>query len=311
MFFSASGHPVSSIAARSANIYADVPANLWFSVYVNQAKNMKLVSLESDGRFHADWALTRGQIAEIIYRYLYIKEKKLPMFDPSLNWNVYDQASLFLKMKYADDMKIVKTGLMETVFASSNSLANFERILPDSAYLQVKISDNFEHDKYKFYDNLNNYAKTLSDVKLREINKNGISGFLINGSVGQYSILDVYFFLPNNKMISFMGSYGHGFLQEELKEKIYLMATSFEFQASGGGIEKIVSDAREKIWVEGAGKKVLESFPEKLLIIETDSIGTGSGPVDYYYSSLGNVSIKYQRSNDMVLGIKEGKTSTF
>ena len=57
-------------------------------------------------------------------------------------------------------------------------------------------------------------------------------------------------------------------------------------------------------------KQLLNSLPDKV-IIETDTIGVGTGPVDYYYSDGVNYTFKYERAADLILDTREGKTSAF
>ena len=47
------------------------------------------------------------------------------------------------------------------------------------------------------------------------------------------------------------------------------------------------------------------------IIIETDAIGVGTGPIDYYYSEKIDLTIKYERSADVILDAREGRTTKF
>ena len=58
------------------------------------------------------------------------------------------------------------------------------------------------------------------------------------------------------------------------------------------------------------GAETLLLFDDAV-IIETDVIGRGNGPVDYYYSSKFDLTIKLDRNLDVILDIQEGKTSAF
>jgi hypothetical protein len=62
--------------------------------------------------------------------------------------------------------------------------------------------------------------------------------------------------------------------------------------------------------VEKKGMETLNLLPDKT-IIETDAIGVGTGPVDYYYSEDVNYTFKYERKSDVILDKKVGKTSAF
>ena len=56
--------------------------------------------------------------------------------------------------------------------------------------------------------------------------------------------------------------------------------------------------------------ETLDMLPDKT-IISTDTIGVGTGPVDYYYSEGLDYTFKYERFADVILDSREGKTSAF
>ena len=62
--------------------------------------------------------------------------------------------------------------------------------------------------------------------------------------------------------------------------------------------------------VDGQGKTAISLFSDALMI-ETDTIGIGTGPVDYYYSAWADVTLKYERSYDILLDLEEGQTTAF
>ncbi|EKD64325.1 MAG: hypothetical protein ACD_51C00026G0006, partial [uncultured bacterium] len=74
--------------------------------------------------------------------------------------------------------------------------------------------------------------------------------------------------------------------------------------------DAVLEEARSLIQVDGQGAYALSLFTDKVLI-ETDTIGVGTGPVDYYYSAGADVTLKYERSYDVVLDIMDGETSAF
>ncbi|MBU0488531.1 MAG: hypothetical protein KKD31_11345, partial [Bacteroidetes bacterium] len=71
-----------------------------------------------------------------------------------------------------------------------------------------------------------------------------------------------------------------------------------------------VEAAMSAIQVDGIGQDVLDLF-EDLVLVETDAIGVGTGPVDYFYSPGGNITIKYERSFDVILDVEEDETTAF
>lgn len=52
----------------SVNLYPDVTKNDWFAPFVSVSKQYNLIDIDEDELFHPDKLLTRGEIAQIIYR---------------------------------------------------------------------------------------------------------------------------------------------------------------------------------------------------------------------------------------------------
>ena len=72
----------------------------------------------------------------------------------------------------------------------------------------------------------------------------------------------------------------------------------------------LLSEILENILVENTGEDTLDLLPDST-IIETDTIGVGTGPVDYYYSESLDYTFKYERASDVILDYREGETTAF
>jgi hypothetical protein len=70
------------ILASSPSIdpYTDVPKDAWFAAYVNYTKDKNLHELSSN-TFNPTQAMTRGDLAEMIYRLIIIREQNLDRFE--------------------------------------------------------------------------------------------------------------------------------------------------------------------------------------------------------------------------------------
>lgn len=66
----------------------------------------------------------------------------------------------------------------------------------------------------------------------------------------------------------------------------------------------------QMILVKGKSEAALALIDDEVLI-ETDSIGIGTGPVDYYYSAKLNLTLKIDRNSATLLASKDGKTTAF
>jgi hypothetical protein len=74
--------------------------------------------------------------------------------------------------------------------------------------------------------------------------------------------------------------------------------------------DQLISELMKLVLVNGKAEQALGKLNDEI-IIETDSIGIGTGPVDYYYSASVNLSLKIDRNSATVLASKTGKTSAF
>jgi len=76
------------------------------------------------------------------------------------------------------------------------------------------------------------------------------------------------------------------------------------------GSGDFMTDVRSNILTEGVGQTTMDKFSD-LVLIETDTIGIGTGPVDYYYSAEYDVTIKYERDSDTILAINDSQGTAF
>ncbi len=71
--------------AISFDPYQDVPKDSWFAPYFQYAKEKNLLDKNSAEKVNPDQDMTRGELAEIMYRIAYMNESGLPAFiDPNL-----------------------------------------------------------------------------------------------------------------------------------------------------------------------------------------------------------------------------------
>jgi hypothetical protein len=72
----------------------------------------------------------------------------------------------------------------------------------------------------------------------------------------------------------------------------------------------ITAEILKLVLVDGKSDQVLTMMDDEILM-ETDSIGIGTGPVDYYYSAKLDLTVKVDRNAATVLATKKGKTTAF
>lgn len=62
-------------AEPPADPYPDVDQLAWYSAYAQYAKTRQLVWPQDDGMLHAGRDITRGEFADLMYRYMFVEEK--------------------------------------------------------------------------------------------------------------------------------------------------------------------------------------------------------------------------------------------
>ena len=62
--------------------YADAMTGQWYTSYVQLAKNMNLLDADSQNNIYPAQGMSRGTLAETIYRYLIVTENDMESFDP-------------------------------------------------------------------------------------------------------------------------------------------------------------------------------------------------------------------------------------
>jgi len=74
--------------------------------------------------------------------------------------------------------------------------------------------------------------------------------------------------------------------------------------------DQLKADILKLVLVQGKATEALQKLDDEVMF-ETDSIGIGTGPVDYYYSAKINLTLKIDRNSATILATKTDKTSSF
>lgn len=305
-----------STSYPDGNPFYDVDESVWFAPYADYAKDLNLIEPQDDGYLHADQNITRAELAEIMYRLMYIEVNGLSEFPINLNWHKY-QNELGYEVSYpygwtaitADDGGIVLWNKDEL-----NNQTGWDRQYPNSASTSIFVNEN--------YDGLSSgefFADVIDDLdyknaEFREITVNGLYALQVFDDSGVEPILDTYIYLPNDTILAMYGSWGSGPLAQHSQKEVYALQMSAVYVEDGSTTtidwEGIIEEARILIQVDEMGNYALQLFDD-LVILETDTIGVGTGPVDYYYSVEADVTLKYERSYDVLLDLQEGQTTFF
>lgn len=296
----------------SEDIYSDVKKNDWFAAYMMYSRNHNIILSDDYGAVHPDQSMTRAAFAEVLYRTLVVMENKEEAFPLDKNWIYYESKTLPFKMKYDSEWFIVIENKNEVVFFKPDKeFLQFSpvRTYPNSAVIRVTLDANdLNTTKVQYFTNI---KSAFPDAKFEEFKFFDLNGLKV--TYPNQKIMDWYIYLLNGDVLAIYTQHGNGILSYQLEQFINAMLTSLEYKEvkiDSKDYSDLLSEIFEGILVEGKGMELLNKLPDKQ-IIETDAIGVGTGPVDYYYSEEVDYTFKYERAADVILDKREGQTSAF
>ncbi len=297
---------------ENSTIFPDVTGDLWYAPYAAYAKEKNIIEPQGDGNLNAGRSITRGELVELMYRTAIVLQNNGEPFDISTNWPTVSYPEYGFKTKLPFDWKIINNE-DQIVFwhpDTVNHQSNYEVPYPLGADIKFHLDLNEDNlSKTNYIQNIEMVYK--SDFGTYQKNTLTLAGYeTINLNASPVHD-DYYIFYPDNQVLQVYTAYGWSNLTEYLDEEISKVLDNIEYiKPQSVNSNDILSEARNRILVEGLGQETLDLFND-LINIETDTIGVGTGPIDYFYSEQYNVTIKYERSSDTVLDIQNSQTTAF
>lgn len=294
-----------------ADLFLDVKKSDWFSSYALFARDKNVVFSDDYGYLKADQAMTRGKFAEVVYRLMRVLEANGKAYPIQEKFALFESETLPFKMKYDDySFEVFDRGDEVVFLRPDKEFLQFSdyRVYPNSAAVTVSVDDNkLEVSATKYFENL---EKVFTGAKLTRFSFGGKEALEVAHSGGKAT--DIYVYLDNGDVLAVFTEFGDGILAPQLSNMIAAMLATLEYKAVkvGPTAEALKSKIFAAVLIEGKGKALIDEVGDGL-IIETDTIGVGTGPVDYYFSEKLEMTLKYERSKDVILGTKEGQTSAF
>ncbi len=191
---------------------------------------------------------------------------------------------------------------------------SFTRVTPYSASLHIVVDQNPDGlDAKSYFDAIEaRLGKDFGNFKRFDLKGLWPAMRVDAGGDNAIYVTDLYVARPDGSFVIFYTNYGVSGLKDELRRFAIQVQHSLEFVEKGTviTIEDLLEETRAVIGVDGKGRAVLDKYRD-LELFETDAIGVGTGPVDYFYTAEGEVTIKYERSFDVILDVREGETSAF
>ncbi|MBU1993047.1 S-layer homology domain-containing protein [Patescibacteria group bacterium] len=285
----------------------------WYDPYLNFAYSKNILVDE----VQPDTLMTRGSFAEILYRFAFMQDHGLDSFPLSQDWESYEKSADYYKLKLPPDWLVREENTRTVIWKKTENQLDYNRLTPNSAVLILHKKDNLEGlDKALAFAEIEELTNQI--FYPREVAKNE---FVINDmpvisfDVPERNIRDYYFYLPNSKILIAYGETGNGGSKDKNMKYIETAVKNITFVDSGQPDEAAEKQAlrtqiNQNLLVEGVGMSIVNALPDASLF-ETDAIGVGTGPVDYYYSAYLNLTLKYERASDIILNTRDGKTSKF
>ncbi len=306
------GSKASVPSSVDKDVFSDVRASDWYSVYAYFARENNIILGDDYGKISPASEITRGDFAELIFRIMKVKENGKP-FDLSTSWPAY-LSELGFSMKYnAPRWKVSADKSSVTFYNPDTSYGELSasKVFSNSARIFISIDANTAKKSASDYfsalkTNFPNYGATEFQFK-------NMSALELSNPSNR--MVDWYIYTSGGAVIGAFTEYGSGILAFQYPREISAMLSSIEVGGvsggtSGGSKEQILSSIYSNILIENKGMASLNLLPDKS-IIETDTIGVGTGPVDYYFCSEFNITFKYERASDVILDKRDGSTSAF
>jgi hypothetical protein len=311
---------------KSKSVFADVPGSVWYAQYALYAKDKNILLMDEYGQVHASTPLTRGRFAEIMYRFLRVQENGGTPYPLDENWTSYESSNLPFKVKHPVDWQILNysgSNLDGVVIWRSDQKyfqSSPERIYPNTAKFVVMLDKNANGlSKNEYFSNV---KKVFGTAETSELKLGNFDVLQISYEEDQY-IKDWYVYINsgnlNGQVLVIYTQNGPGVLADQNRKFLDLMLSDLEYKEivlidNSNSAEDLLSNLKSKILenilVEGQGKALIDQITDKT-IIQTDSIGVGTGPIDYYFSPSLNMTLKYERASDVILDYREGQSTAF
>lgn len=294
------------------DVFVDVKKTDWFAPYTHYASNHNMIFADDHGKVYPHLEMSRAAFAELAYRMMVILENKGKPFPLETNWREYIGATLPFRIKYDDaEWRVIEHMNTVIFFRPDKEFSQFSphRMYPNSAV--VTVTQDFNDDSVPRDQYFENIKAAFAGGQFKNFTLGDFNSLEV--VIPDQRIVDWYIYLNDGKVLTIYTRYGDGFLGYQHQQFIKAMLGTFAYSEvgdTGPDYSALLSEIFQNLLVEGKGMESLELLPDKR-IIETDTIGVGTGPVDYYYSETVNYTFKYERSVDVLLDQRQGQTTAF
>ncbi|KKQ71477.1 MAG: oligopeptide ABC transporter substrate binding protein [Candidatus Peregrinibacteria bacterium GW2011_GWC2_39_14] len=302
--------------------FLDVRASSWLLPYAKFAWEKNMILMQNDGKLHGETNVTRGEAAELIYRLSVIANKQFAPFDLSSEWPTYSNNLLGLSVKTPFDWQVIPEGTRIVLWLQdkANKQTDYEYISPSSAKIVIRpmvlSGDDLKIDSY--FESVKQFTKRVfpnDEIKFQQITVG--ENTALHFTIPTKNIYNWYIVIKGQpKAFVVYTQIGSGNALKQFETVVNLVIPTIKYTPSGLSadqqteIDSLLSRANAAVNVEKGATEVIRLIGDTS-IIETDEIGVGIGPVDYYFSKKVNITIKVERTSNTVLGVRGGKNTKF
>lgn len=306
----------------------DISFSSWFYPYAMTARTFMVMTDDDQGNFNPNATVTRGMAAEILYRISQVQGTGGAPFDLSSTWSTMSAPTLGMTLKIAKNWDSVietgSTGGRLTIWKRNPSLPfDHDTITPMTAKISfltpVPEASTSAAEYFGKVKTLMPQIYPNREIIYADVVVSGNPGVRVKITADGIENWYVYIAGKNGiptKSMSIYSQYGMSSLMPKLRESVRLMAKSLVLTpvTNVGSLitpdEKLRGVVQAKVLIQGAGRSAINSLGDAF-ILQTDEVGVGTGAVDYYYSEVIQMTLKYERASDTILAVRTGKTSAF
>lgn len=309
MAMEAKGLNINEIAF--SDVHSDIKDGNWFSGFASFGYDKNLFEADENGDIVLSRLLTRGEFTELVY-----KVRSMPTngdFDITYNWKNHTGRTA-VDVKLPVEWKSFDYGgngvLLGNDYGENDSKIEF--INRDSNESRVLLYVSGVNDDLDADDFLGEIKTVIGEGwSLYEEAK--LDGKFMIAKKLDEGMINYYYWVESGKVIIGEARFDGNSEKKKDYDKIYSEMFRLVQASDSPGVATIqerLNEVRKALLVEGQGMETINLFIDKT-IIETDVVGVGTGPIDYYYVPLIGYTLKYEREADMILDIMEGETFNF
>lgn len=305
--------------SQMALFSSDLNPNDWFFSFAMAARERLIMSDYDDSFFRPHQPLTRGSAAEILFRFDTVYKNKLTIFDIASEWESFQSPTGGFSLKKPRNWSVIPEATRTVFFKEDPNFLqqDYAFLAPLSAKIIARHPVSVpQNSAAEYFNEVKKFHASLFEKDAVQFSEMTVSGYpTLRVTVAKKLLENFYVYAGNQKAVIFYSEVGAGSLSGKFQRFIAAIISTVQLNQFVPEVDKkefemLMSQIQSNILVEAKGKVTFDLLPDEI-ILETDEIGVGTGPVDYYFSEKMNLTLKYERASDMILAVRASKTTRF